>query len=197
MAGGLTIIEKLEQMIGKNAASSFGIVLLTPDDIGFSKARRRTGETKSAPECDFRDGYALGLLDEGESSHPAKGFYGTPQRCSWHHIYWLQRPRKRNYSKARRSPSGCWHNFKPRKNRGSIGLIMTDKKPKRPRDVSQLAKMMVDIATGEKSEAISPVNEIARRAGGKGGNERAASLAEKRRSEIATLAAKARWKSKN
>lgn len=34
---GLTIIESLEKMIGKNAESSFGIVLLTPDDIGYAK----------------------------------------------------------------------------------------------------------------------------------------------------------------
>lgn len=36
--GGLTIIESLEKMIGKNAESSFGIVLMTPDDVGFAKA---------------------------------------------------------------------------------------------------------------------------------------------------------------
>ncbi len=42
--GGLTIIESLEKMIGKNAASSFGIVLLTPDDIGYSK---KDGETEA------------------------------------------------------------------------------------------------------------------------------------------------------
>jgi predicted nucleotide-binding protein len=42
--GGLTIIESLERMIGKNAASAFGIVLLTPDDVGYSK---RDGETEA------------------------------------------------------------------------------------------------------------------------------------------------------
>lgn len=36
--GGLTIIESLEKMIGRNAESSFGIVLMTPDDVGFAKA---------------------------------------------------------------------------------------------------------------------------------------------------------------
>lgn len=39
--GGLTIVENLEKMIGKNAASSFGIVLMTPDDMGYAK---REGE---------------------------------------------------------------------------------------------------------------------------------------------------------
>lgn len=41
--GGLTIIESLEKMIGRNAASSFGIVLLTPDDMGYAK---KAGETE-------------------------------------------------------------------------------------------------------------------------------------------------------
>ena len=35
--GGLTIIEQLEAKIGKQATSSFGIVLLTPDDMGYAK----------------------------------------------------------------------------------------------------------------------------------------------------------------
>ena len=33
----IRIIENLENMIGKNAKSSFGIVLLTPDDVGSVK----------------------------------------------------------------------------------------------------------------------------------------------------------------
>jgi len=35
--GGLTIIESLEEEIGKDGNSKFGIVLLTPDDWGYSK----------------------------------------------------------------------------------------------------------------------------------------------------------------
>jgi predicted nucleotide-binding protein len=35
--GGLTIIEALEEEIGKEGNSKFGIVLLTPDDLGYSK----------------------------------------------------------------------------------------------------------------------------------------------------------------
>jgi len=42
--GGLTIIESLEKMIGKNAESSFGIVLLTPDDMGYAK---KDGDTEA------------------------------------------------------------------------------------------------------------------------------------------------------
>jgi hypothetical protein len=33
---------------------------------------------------------------------------------------------------------------------------MTDKHPKRPRDPNQLAKSIIDIATGEKPDGISP-----------------------------------------
>lgn len=47
--GGLTIVESLEKMIGKNAASSFGIVLLTPDDMGMQK---KTAIPKSSREPD-------------------------------------------------------------------------------------------------------------------------------------------------
>jgi predicted nucleotide-binding protein len=35
--GGMTIIEQLEEKIGKNASANFGIVLLTPDDMGYAK----------------------------------------------------------------------------------------------------------------------------------------------------------------
>jgi predicted nucleotide-binding protein len=35
--GGDTLIEALERMIGKSAQSAFGIVLMTPDDLGYLK----------------------------------------------------------------------------------------------------------------------------------------------------------------
>ncbi len=38
--GGDTLIEALERMIGKAAQSAFGIVLLTPDDIGYLKTEK-------------------------------------------------------------------------------------------------------------------------------------------------------------
>jgi predicted nucleotide-binding protein len=46
--GGLTIIERLEAMIGKNPASSFGIVLMTPDDVGYAKAG---GDAQAKPRA--------------------------------------------------------------------------------------------------------------------------------------------------
>jgi hypothetical protein len=72
------------------------------------------------------------------------------------------------------------------------------KRPKRPRDVNQLAKLIVDIATGE-AENTRPAPETpataARRKGGlKGGKMRAKKLSSKVRRAIAVLAARARWK---
>ena len=66
---------------------------------------------------------------------------------------------------------------------------------KRPRDTNQLAKHIVDVATGECEEnlATRPVNEFARTGGLKGGKARAERLSPERRSEIARAAARARW----
>lgn len=67
---------------------------------------------------------------------------------------------------------------------------------KRPRDTNQLAKHIVDVATGEREEGLStePVNEFARAGGMKGGMARAKRLSPERRSEIARAAAQARWR---
>ena len=75
---------------------------------------------------------------------------------------------------------------------------MTDKKPKRPRDPNQLAKLMVDIASGEEEEAEETATEKrASKAGKKGGPARAKALTPAQRSEIASIAAQARWKKKD
>ena len=67
---------------------------------------------------------------------------------------------------------------------------------RRPRDSNQLAKHIVDVATGERKESLvdKPVNEFARAGGLKGGKARAKSLSPERRSEIAREAARARWR---
>jgi hypothetical protein len=73
------------------------------------------------------------------------------------------------------------------------------KHPKRPRDPNQLAKMLVDIASGEVVEADqvtgkSPSAVAAGRLGGlKGGKARAVTLTKERRVSIAKKAAKKRW----
>lgn len=72
---------------------------------------------------------------------------------------------------------------------------MTGKNPKRPRDPNQLAKLMVDLATGEESELKETTfAKRASKAGAKGGPARASALTPQQRSEIAALAAQARWK---
>lgn len=68
---------------------------------------------------------------------------------------------------------------------------------KRPRDPNQLAKLIVDIATGEAEDAVSESkrNPSKRRRGGvKGGNARANTLSPEQRHDIAKIAAQARWK---
>jgi hypothetical protein len=76
---------------------------------------------------------------------------------------------------------------------------MTDHR-KRPRDPAQLAKFIVDVATGEIEDEPAKVEgaatEFARKGGLKGGKARAAKLAPERRAEIAKQAAKARWGSR-
>lgn len=75
-------------------------------------------------------------------------------------------------------------------------------KPKRPRDPNQLAKLIVDIATGETpDESTDAANEgkdpaavsRGRKGGKKGGKARAEALTPEERSEIAKKAAEARW----
>jgi hypothetical protein len=66
--------------------------------------------------------------------------------------------------------------------------------PKRPRDANQLAKMIVDLATGAVSEgALAPLTP-AQESGRKGGLKRAAKLTEIERKASGQRAATARWK---
>ena len=75
------------------------------------------------------------------------------------------------------------------------------KTPKRPRDANQLAKSIVDIATGE-AEEETPIDEgkdpatvaFDHKGGLKGGKARAEKLTPEQRSEIARKASNARWK---
>ncbi|RKE45874.1 hypothetical protein C8J39_3013 [Sphingomonas sp. PP-CC-1A-547] len=69
------------------------------------------------------------------------------------------------------------------------------KPPKRPRDPNQLAKLITDIATGDASDLEQTTFERrASTAGTKGGPARAKALTPAQRSEIASVAASARWK---
>lgn len=72
---------------------------------------------------------------------------------------------------------------------------------KRPRDTNQLAKLIVDMATGDApadstgDDGKNPAAVALGRLGGlKGGKARAKSLSKAKRAEIARRAARARWK---
>jgi hypothetical protein len=70
---------------------------------------------------------------------------------------------------------------------------------KRPRDPNQLAKMIVDIASGDVTDTVSELKRhpsaVRGRAGGiKGGTARANQLTPEQRMDIARVAAEARWK---
>jgi hypothetical protein len=76
--------------------------------------------------------------------------------------------------------------------------IMAAKHPKRPRDFSQAAKLVVDIASGQVEDRDPTPEEQgkdpnAAALGRKGGVARAAALGRSRRVEIAKKAIKARW----
>lgn len=73
-------------------------------------------------------------------------------------------------------------------------------KPRRPRDTNQLAKLVVDLSTGETEEPAAdlptknPAAVALGRLGGlKGGKARADALSKKRLSEIGKKGAVARW----
>lgn len=66
---------------------------------------------------------------------------------------------------------------------------------KRPKDANQLAKLIVDQATGEKEKDPAAV-ALGRKGGLKGGKARAAKLTPEQRKEIARKAAAKRWEKK-
>lgn len=75
---------------------------------------------------------------------------------------------------------------------------------KKPRDLNQLAKAIVDEATGEAGRTPTPSEskdplavELGRRGGLKGGKARAAKMTKEQRSESARKAALARWSRKS
>jgi hypothetical protein len=76
---------------------------------------------------------------------------------------------------------------------------MPDRSRKRPRDPSQLGKLIVDLATGEAREHDADAGknaaavELGRKGGLKGGKARAKSMSPEQRSEAAKRAAEKRW----
>jgi hypothetical protein len=80
---------------------------------------------------------------------------------------------------------------------GIFGL-MAPKHPKRPRDFSQAAKLVIDVATGQvEDRELTPEEQgkdpAAAALGKRGGAARARSLSKDQRREIAKKAARSRW----
>lgn len=71
---------------------------------------------------------------------------------------------------------------------------MAKKPPKRSRDPNQLARQIVDLATGETKDPDPKLHAGQRRGGKKGAAARAKALTPEQKSEIASIAARARWK---
>lgn len=78
---------------------------------------------------------------------------------------------------------------------------MPSRSSKRPRDVNQLAKLVIDIATGQAPDEPDPAASgknpaavaLGRLGGKKGGAARAVKLSAEHRRRIAQAAAAARW----
>lgn len=71
---------------------------------------------------------------------------------------------------------------------------MATKRLPRPRDPAQLAKLIVDIATGQVEDRVEDSRDsAAAESGRRGGKARAASMTPTRRKEIARKAAASRW----
>jgi hypothetical protein len=78
---------------------------------------------------------------------------------------------------------------------------MSTSSKKRPTDVNQLAKMIVDMSTGELPKEEPPLEKeknpaavaLGKLGASKGGKARAAKLSPTARKQIAKKAAKARW----
>lgn len=77
--GGKTIIEALEGKIGRDYSSDFGIVLMTPDDLGYAK---KDGAEKAEPRARqnviLETGMLLSSLTRGRMAIVVKGHIEIP-----------------------------------------------------------------------------------------------------------------------
>ena len=77
--GGDTLIEVLEKMIGKAAQSSFGIVLATPDDIGYLKSEGATdAKARARQNVIMEMGMLMSSLTRRRCAILTKGYVEMP-----------------------------------------------------------------------------------------------------------------------
>lgn len=77
--GGDTLIEALERMIGKSAQSSFGIVLATPDDLGYLKTEKpEEAKPRARQNVIMEMGMLLASLTRKKCAILTKGYVELP-----------------------------------------------------------------------------------------------------------------------
>jgi predicted nucleotide-binding protein len=77
--GGDTLIEALERMIGKTAQSAFGIVLVTPDDMGYLKSEKpEEAKPRARQNVIMEMGMLLSSLTRKRCAVLTKGFVEMP-----------------------------------------------------------------------------------------------------------------------
>jgi predicted nucleotide-binding protein len=77
--GGDTLIEALERMIGKAAQSAFGIVLMTPDDMGYLGGEKpEDAKPRARQNVIMEMGMLLASLTRRRCAILQKGFVETP-----------------------------------------------------------------------------------------------------------------------
>jgi predicted nucleotide-binding protein len=77
--GGDTLIEALEKMIGKSAQSSFGIVLVTPDDMGYLKTEKpEDAKPRARQNVIMEMGMLLASLTRRRCAILQKGYVELP-----------------------------------------------------------------------------------------------------------------------
>jgi predicted nucleotide-binding protein len=77
--GGDTLIEALERMIGKSALSAFGIVLVTPDDMGYLKTEKpEDAKPRARQNVIMEMGMLLSSLTRKRCAILTKGFVEMP-----------------------------------------------------------------------------------------------------------------------
>ena len=77
--GGDTLIESLERMIGKTAKSAFGIVLVTPDDMGYIKTEKpEDAKPRARQNVILEMGMLLASLTRKRCAILQRGFVEMP-----------------------------------------------------------------------------------------------------------------------
>jgi predicted nucleotide-binding protein len=77
--GGDTLIEALERMIGKTAQSAFGIVLVTPDDMGYLRTEKpEEAKPRARQNVILEMGMLLASLTRKRCAILTKGFVEMP-----------------------------------------------------------------------------------------------------------------------